>query len=339
MRLGFPTRINASKMGETGVNIVSKITTDHFGWLFKRNHQEHDFGIDGQLEVITQDGVVTGQMLAVQIKCGKSFFIERNRWGYVYRGEIKHFNYLSNYPVPIVICLCDPESEKCYWVHFREDQVQLTEAGWKITVPFENDFSSSRAELEALVPELYDRLSELQSYWKLNELIVESSVIQYVIGKEDIVEKNASFVRDFFDRLKSTKELAHECQGKVEISFHGYDDDSRELCQIDEVRDYVTFLSPQLPELFFFARTEAPTGTILTFALCQTEVEFKDTPSANATVRAIEFDNKPVVKFVENHFYGLNEMTDWVSMAVEENKRITFEIFKCLGWDVPQDEM
>jgi hypothetical protein len=33
-------------------------------------------------------------MLACQIKCGKSFFKESNRWGYVYRGETKHFNYL-----------------------------------------------------------------------------------------------------------------------------------------------------------------------------------------------------------------------------------------------------
>ena len=49
---------------------------DALGWLFQRNHQEHDFGIDAQIELVTADGYLTGQLLAVQIKYGKSFFQE-----------------------------------------------------------------------------------------------------------------------------------------------------------------------------------------------------------------------------------------------------------------------
>lgn len=48
------------------------------------NHQKHDFGIDGQIELLTAEGAVTGQMLGVQIKCGKSFLTERNKWGLKY---------------------------------------------------------------------------------------------------------------------------------------------------------------------------------------------------------------------------------------------------------------
>src|SRR6266571_7920181 len=129
---GFPKFANSAKRGEVGINLVSRIVSDNFGWLFKRNHQEHDFGIDGQIEIVTADGAVTGQMLGVQVKCGKSFFEEKNKWGFVYRGETKHFNYLANYPVPVIICLCDPESQQCYWQHFQADQVQVTGAGWKM---------------------------------------------------------------------------------------------------------------------------------------------------------------------------------------------------------------
>src|ERR1022692_4509082 len=93
---GFPQYAPSAKQGNLGVSIVSRIVDEDLGWLFKRNHQEHDFGIDGQIEVVTKAGAVTGQMLGCQIKCGTSFFKERNRWGYVYRGETKHFNYLAN---------------------------------------------------------------------------------------------------------------------------------------------------------------------------------------------------------------------------------------------------
>ena len=88
---GFPQFTPNARKGERGVDVVSRVVHEQFKWLFKRNHQEHDFGIDGQLEVVTDEGAVTGQMLAVQIKYGKSFFDERNKWGYVYRGELKHF--------------------------------------------------------------------------------------------------------------------------------------------------------------------------------------------------------------------------------------------------------
>ena len=87
MRAGFPQYSNTAKLGEFGVRIVSKVISDTFGWLFKRNHQEHDFGIDGQVELVTNDGAVTGQMLAVQIKCGRSFLVEKNKWGFVYMGK------------------------------------------------------------------------------------------------------------------------------------------------------------------------------------------------------------------------------------------------------------
>ena len=128
---GFPKLTRSAKHGELGVNLVSTIVSDTFGWLFKNNHQEHDFGIDGQIELVTEHGNVTGQMLAVQIKCGESFFKEQNKWGYVYRGELKHFNYLSNYPVPVVILICHPESKECYWARFQPDQSQITESAWK----------------------------------------------------------------------------------------------------------------------------------------------------------------------------------------------------------------
>jgi hypothetical protein len=77
MNQGYPTYSKAAQKGDKGVEIVSRIINDGYGWLFKRNHQEHDFGIDAQVDVILDDGSVTGQMIALQIKYGASFFKEK----------------------------------------------------------------------------------------------------------------------------------------------------------------------------------------------------------------------------------------------------------------------
>src|SRR5258706_8585899 len=172
---GYPRFSKSAQKGERGVNAVSRIINDTFGWLFKRNHQEHDFGIDGQIEVITPSGSVTGQALAVQIKYGKSFFLEKNKWGYIYRGELKHFNYLSNYPLLVLIVICHPKSDECYWVKFSPDQTQTTDAGWKITVPFENKLERSKGAIEALLPQLQDGIADLEMHLAFNNVLAESS--------------------------------------------------------------------------------------------------------------------------------------------------------------------
>jgi hypothetical protein len=130
MDSGFPQYTQAARLGELGVGIVGRIVTEQFGWIFKRNHQAHDLGIDGQMEVVTGTNAVTGQMLACQIKCGKSFFKDSNRWGYVYRGEAKHFNYLANYPIPvIVVCVTLSDGRRIGVVSFRKRLKSLVLVG------------------------------------------------------------------------------------------------------------------------------------------------------------------------------------------------------------------
>lgn len=333
MTEGFPQYGHSARQGELGINLVAKIVSDTFGWLFRRNHQEHDFGIDGQMELVTDDGAVTGQQIALQIKHGRSFLREKNRWGFVYRGELKHFNYLSNYPIPVIIVVCDPDSKECYWVHFKSDQTQRTETAWKLTIPFGNKLATSKNTLAALVPQTFDSFNELQAYWLLNKMIVEAPAILFILDDCDVRTMDASRPRAFFDRLRSTKELAFECQGKIELAFSGYDGDPRELFEIGEVRKYVTLLDAVLPELFFFVRTERPAQTILTFLLCLSEVKWEDGRSTPDVTRKISFDTDRMAEFFARHYPALNEMTDWLEMSIDENRRISNAVAECFGFD------
>lgn len=337
MKNEFPQYSKTAKLGELGVSIISKIISDNFGWLFKRNHQEHDFGIDGQVELVREDGAVTGQLLAVQIKCGKSFLQEKNRWGFVYRGEKKHFNYLVNYPIPVVICVCDPESSECYWVQFCPEATEPTESGWKITIPFENKLNDSKASLSVLLGPVRDGFKELQTYWELNQMIVESAVVLYVLDEHDVKTQEVEIPRAFFDRLRSTKALASRCQGKVEISFSGYDNDPREIFEIPEIRAYVCKLDQVLPDLLFFARTQKPTYTLMTFALCQTTFDWPNGRSTKEVTRFVSVDPRLLADFLLRHCLALNELTEWLGMSLEEEKELYFNVVETLGLLMPSD--
>jgi hypothetical protein len=282
--------------------------------------------------------MVTGKMLAVQIKCGQSFLSEKNRWGYVYRGERKHFNYLFNYPIPVIIAVCDPDSHRCYWVHFRPEHTQATDAGWKITVPFKNELATSKDALTALVSPVRDGYAELESYWKTNKLTSTASIIIYVLDATDIKYQETVHPRAFFDRLRLTREIASQCQGKVEFTFAGYDNDARELYEIPEVREYIALLDAALPDLLFFVRTEEPTYTLTTFVLCQAKVEFVKNAPPSSGVKHVSVDPIAVMEFIERHCPALNEITEWLNMPPEDEKRLYFDVVRCLGLEVPDDE-
>jgi hypothetical protein len=331
MKTYFPQMTQAARLGERGVSIVSRIVNEDFSWLFKKIHQEHDYGIDGYVDVITQDGSVTGQMLAMQIKCGKSFFQEKNWTGYVYRGELKHFNYLANQPVPVIIAICHPDTEDCYWVRFDPECCKRTESGWQIVIPFGNKLLESRNELLAILPAARNSLSELEEVTEFIKSVNQTSFIHFVIARQEVLAMDVSRPRSFFDSLRRTKKLAMAVQGKVELSFLGYENDSRELYELDEIRRYIMLLDPVLSELFFFARTQSPTFTLKLFALCQTQI-IEKSPADDGKVK-IEYSTEPVGAFLTRHFLCLNQMTEWLGMSEDENKSISFAIAKCLKFD------
>ena len=337
MSQGFPTYSKAAQKGDRGLDLVSRIISDEYEWLFKRNHQEHDFGIDAQVDIVLENGAVTGQMLALQIKYGKSFFDEENRWGYIYRGEHKHFNYLSNYPTPVLIVICHPEEKECYWVRFDPQDTSKAGKNWKITIPFENKLKRSKEVISNLLPPPADYLSQVEDYWAINDIIVSHEHFLCVIGREEVENQDVSDVRKFFDRLRSSRELAAHCQGKIEVSFHGYDEDPRELYEIPEVRRFAPLLSVALPELFFFAYTGKHAHGLMIIAMCLTDVEKSSVAPNGDNKIAVEFSTEKIGLFVQNHWPGLNEMTEWLRMSIEENKEISFNIIRALGFEPPPE--
>jgi len=340
MQQSFPLYSRSAKTGELGVSVVARIVIEDLGWLFVRRQQEHDFGIDGQIEYVSDSGQVTGQALGVQIKHGKSFFREKNRWGYVYRGEQRHFNYLYNYPLPVLIIIVHPDGT-AYWERFTPALTERAGTSWTLTIPFDNKLRATKQKILDILGLPEDKFSKLSEYWDTNQQLKEAPAVLLQLDKiRDVQAMDTSYARMLFDRMLVTRELAAACQGKVELSFSGYSDDPRELFEIPIVRKYVAKLLTDLPELFFFHRTTAPTQGLSAIALCLGDAIWVDGRSTPEVTRQASLDFSQLAPHLDHLFSGLNEVASWIGLSEEEIKTISFAAAGCWGIspDLASDE-
>ena len=98
-----------------------------------------DVGIDGQLEHVDSKGAVTGRTVAVQIKCGPSYFANPTAHGWKFYPDPKHRLYWERYPLPVLLMLHDPTGQQSYWVDVRKIlRTPGTENSAYLVVPKEN---------------------------------------------------------------------------------------------------------------------------------------------------------------------------------------------------------
>lgn len=156
-----------------------------------------------------------------------------------------------------------------------------------------------------------------------------------MIDRESVEKRDLSIVTHFVRRLTSSKEFALHCQGKIQFGFAGYDDDPRELFEIDEVRWYVAVLDHNFNELFFFAPHEEPATTLWLFIFCIAGVCWEGERSTPGTPQKVIVDQEMLGPFFERHFTYLNYISEWLELPSEEVERISLAIGKVLGYPGP----
>ncbi len=96
-----------------GVQKVGLTFLQEFKWI-EREQTISDYGIDMQIEIVN-DEIPTGQLIAIQIKSGESYFKETTEDSIIYRGEKTHLNYWQFHSIPVLIVLYNPNEDKIYW--------------------------------------------------------------------------------------------------------------------------------------------------------------------------------------------------------------------------------
>jgi hypothetical protein len=126
--------------GRQGI-AITELFISKLGHQF-REQVTNDAGIDAHVELVDQTTrKVTGQLVALQIKAGPSYFTETSKDAIIFRGELKHLDYWLNHSLSVFLVLVDTAEQKAFWQEITMATVERLEKGWKVAVPFTQDLN------------------------------------------------------------------------------------------------------------------------------------------------------------------------------------------------------
>jgi hypothetical protein len=127
-------RTSSATAATAGVTRARLAVEENLGWLFREQSTE-DYGIDAHAEVVADDDV-SGRLLALQIKSGRSWFREPGPAGWWYRPGADHLQYWLSHSLPVAVVLYDPGTKRCHWQLVTPDTlVETSTGGLKLLVP------------------------------------------------------------------------------------------------------------------------------------------------------------------------------------------------------------
>lgn len=139
----------SQRVGEEGVRLLGLAVGRGLGWVV-RDQPTSDFGIDAHIEII-EDGLATGKLIAVQVKCGTSWFRSPVDDGWRFNADLKHLKYWREHSLPVLVVLCRPDDNSCFWASVSPSSTSRLSPSSTITVPSSNRFDDgARATLTEL---------------------------------------------------------------------------------------------------------------------------------------------------------------------------------------------
>lgn len=179
---------NKKKTDRLGLSKLDYFFSD-YGWLF-REQPINDYGIDAHVEIVV-DGQVTGDLIAIQVKSGMSYFSETTDTSIIYRTDDSHIEYWTEHCLPVIIVLYDPDNKILYWEQVTEESYVSTGKGWKIAIPKDKILTEeSLVELCSITqpPPYIQNLNRLRLDKKWIDLLADGETVY--VEFEDWVNKS-----------------------------------------------------------------------------------------------------------------------------------------------------
>lgn len=130
-----------------GISAIEHIVAATMGWIW-REQPIADFGIDAHIEAVGHDGRPTGQLFAVQVKSGASYFRGAKDTAAFYVDD-DHIRYWDQHALPAILVLHNPENGEVIWQWANLKAAIPTTKGWRIDVPRAKALGeASKAELQ-----------------------------------------------------------------------------------------------------------------------------------------------------------------------------------------------
>jgi len=166
----FPRITKAKQKGLSGQSYFQNMVINEWGWLYRKNEQDNDFGIDAYIEIVN-DGNVTGKMIGVQIKYGDSYFSKKKNNRIIFNGEQKHLNYYQNSDVPIIIVLINNNFTEIYWRKFDINSILPTNKGWSIEILCK---PIKKKDIEKITGPIIDFTKEIKKIHAISSLLIST---------------------------------------------------------------------------------------------------------------------------------------------------------------------
>jgi hypothetical protein len=140
-----------------------------------------------------------------------------------------------------------------------------------------------------------------------------------IIDKEGIKGGDYSVIRDYMSEFDFNETLIYENKSQLHISIYGYDDDPRELFEIEEVVEWVkkSIFEEEIP-WFLLLSTSPDSQSIKLLALC-----FCSDPA-----HGIKADASKLQEFAEINFGILNKYMKEKKLLDSQNAEISQNIIK-----------
>jgi hypothetical protein len=266
----LPIYDNKKKTGDDGFLIVKRIVENKLNWRLRKNHEEDDFGIDAFMDIVTSTHNMSGKFINLQIKSGESYFKEKNQVGWVYRGEMRHLNYYLNHDSPVIILLVDINAEIVYWCLCDGKKTERAGENWKITIPFNNTLTAScKLKFEKYVSPITDYASQLDNYWKTNDLLNDHERILINIRKNIVLNNRFEQLIEAFERFESNEFILINSMNKVDICIDDFNSDPRELFQIKEVKKWVNYFTDNFKGWSYYLAKDNGAAFMKLMLLCK----------------------------------------------------------------------
>lgn len=232
--MDFPKRIKTHISESKSFDMVSKALPQE--WII-REVTERDYGIDLYVEIVHEDGFVTGDLVALQVKSTEEINFSKD--GDFSLRDIKRttLNYWIGLPVPVFVLLVNLSCEEVYWCNVKYDRRCGYYGGasktFSLQFKIENSISKSGISLfinsyfrEKKWPEIESAIEKcLMSYPGLGPLLlmcrrrheneVCSTAIQYhliqnyeyyTLLSKYLLNKQPKYLHEWYERNREVQE-------------------------------------------------------------------------------------------------------------------------------------
>ena len=139
-----------------------------------------------------------------------------------------------------------------------------------------------------------------------------------VVSRDDVESNNISSTFSALSGLLVDEATVRRFQGRVKISFDGFNHDPREIYEIPEIRRFCAELDKHFPYWLYFLSMEDSSLKAMTFCLCTVE-------NAGPGLASVDRD---LLDFIYPHLAAMNELFDRYSLDEATNRSISDNVVK-----------